>query len=84
MWQDTVIAVCQLAFLPSMLPTLLGKDKPAFSTSIMNAVIVMIITVTFVTLHLWFSVATGIITALIWATLALQKWRIGNTRNKSI
>ncbi len=76
MWQDTVIAIAQLAFLPSMLPTLIGKDKPALSTSIMNSIIVGVITLTFVTLHLWFSVATGTLTVLIWATLAFQKWLI--------
>jgi hypothetical protein len=58
-WQDVVIALCQLAFLPSMLPTLLGKNKPAFSTSVMNAIIVAIIAGTMATLHLWFSVTTG-------------------------
>jgi hypothetical protein len=76
MWQDTVIALCQLAFLPSMLPTLVGKDKPALPTCIMNAIIVSVITLTFVTLGLWFSVVTGTITAGIWAVLAVQKWQI--------
>jgi D-alanyl-lipoteichoic acid acyltransferase DltB (MBOAT superfamily) len=75
MWQDTVIALCQLAFLPSMIPTLLGKDKPALSTSIANAIIVSIITMTFVTLQLWFSVITGTTTASIWAILAVQKYK---------
>lgn len=73
-WQDIVIASCQLAFLPSMLPTIFGRDRPALSTSIMNAVIVAIITLTMSTLHLWFSVVTGIITTLIWLTLAIQKY----------
>lgn len=83
MWQDTVIAICQLAFLPSMLPTLLGSDKPALATSILNAVIVSIIVLTFVTLELWFSVITGFITASIWAILAIQKWRI-DTKKKPV
>lgn len=75
MWQDTVIAVCQLAFFPSMLPTILGKDKPALSTSILNAVIVSIITYCFYTLKLWFSVATGTLTAAIWIVLAIQIYK---------
>lgn len=80
MWQDTVIALCQLAFLPSMLPTLLGEDKPALTTSIMNSVIVCIIVLTFVTLELWFSVITGAITASIWTILAVQKWRMDSKK----
>ena len=75
-WLDIVIAICQLAFLPSVLPTIFGKDKPAISTSIMNAVIVAIITTTMATLHLWFSVITGTLTALIWVVLAIQKNRM--------
>ena len=80
MWQDTVIAIAQLAFLPSMIPTIIGNDKPALSTSIMNAIIVTIIVITFATLELWFSVFTGAITATIWTILAIQKVRID--RNK--
>jgi D-alanyl-lipoteichoic acid acyltransferase DltB (MBOAT superfamily) len=73
MWQDTIIALCQLAFLPSMLPTVFGKDKPAFSTSVMNAVIVAIIATTMATLHLWFSVITSSAIVLVWVILAVQK-----------
>lgn len=73
MWQDTVIAICQLAFLPAMLPTILGKDKPALSTCLMNTVIVGTITVCLATLHLWFATATGTINGLCWLTLAVQK-----------
>jgi type III secretory pathway component EscU len=80
MWQDTVIALCQLAFLPSMLPTLMGKDKPALTTCILNACIVSVIVICFVTLELWFSVITGMLTASIWATLAVQKWRIDSKK----
>jgi len=80
MWQDTVIAVCQLAFVPAMIPTLRGKDKPAFSTSVLNAVIVTIIASTLATLHLWWAVSTALLIALIWVILAVQKYRID--RNK--
>lgn len=79
-WQDIVIAICQLSFLPAMLPTLLGKDKPAFSTSLLNAVIVGIIVGCMLTLGLWFSAATGLITATIWAILAIQKYRINRAK----
>lgn len=80
MWQDTVIALCQLAFLPSMLPSIFGNDKPAFSTSIMNAVIVSVIVVTFVTLRLWFAVATGVMTVILWTILAIQQYKLQKNR----
>lgn len=73
MWQDTVIAICNLAFVPAMLPTILGKDKPALSTSVLNAIIVSIIAFALATLNLWFAFATATIIALIWTILAVQK-----------
>jgi hypothetical protein len=79
MWQDTVIAICQLAFLPAMLPTILGKNKPALSTSLLNMLIVGTIVFALGTLHLWFSVATGLINASAWAILAIQSWRLTKT-----
>ncbi|MCB9822467.1 hypothetical protein H6801_03845 [Candidatus Nomurabacteria bacterium] len=75
-WQDIVIAVCQFAFLPSMLPTILGREKPALSTSIMNFVLVSVITLTLFTLKLWLSVVSGAMIALIWLILAIQQWQI--------
>jgi len=74
-WQDIVIAVCQLLFLPAMWPTLRGKDKPAFATSAANALLVGIITFTLGTLHLWFACITASLMALTWGILALQKLR---------
>ena len=72
-WQDIVIAVCQLAFIPAMLPTVFGKDKPALTTSVMNFIIVMTIATCLASLHLWFAAGTAVPTALIWLTLAIQK-----------
>ncbi|MCA9334237.1 hypothetical protein KC963_04265 [Candidatus Saccharibacteria bacterium] len=82
MWQDTVIAIGQLAFLPSMIPTLFGKDKPAFSTSVMNAIIVSAIVTAMATLHLWFAVVTGLLIVLVWMILAIQM-RPGSKYRKS-
>lgn len=76
MWQDVVLAICQLAFVPAMVPTLLGPDKPALSTSVMNAVIVTTIATTMATLGLWFAVSTAALIALIWAVLAVQKFKL--------
>jgi heme O synthase-like polyprenyltransferase len=76
MWQDTVIALCQLAAVPAMIPSIRGDDKPAFKTSFLNAIIVTIITCTLITLGLWFSAVTASFIAICWIILAVQKWRI--------
>ncbi len=71
-WQDAVIAVCQLTFIPAMMPTVLGKNKPEFSTSVMNFIIVMIISTCLLSLRLWFAWASALPIAVIWLTLAIQ------------
>jgi hypothetical protein len=71
-WQDVVIAVCQLAFIPAMIPTIVGKDKPAFATNLMNLVIVTIIATCFATLQLWFAFGSAVPIAVIWLILTIQ------------
>lgn len=75
-WQDIVIAVCQICFLPAMIPTIKGKNKPAFSTSALNAMLVLIITGCLFSLHLWFASATAAPVAVIWVVLAVQKYNM--------
>jgi hypothetical protein len=74
MWQDTVIAVCQLCFFFAMLPTLLGKSKPPFSTCLMNVILITIITICLGTLGMWFSVVTAALAGLTWFILCFQTY----------
>lgn len=76
MWQDTVIALCQLSFVPALIPTIRGAEKPALTTCIMNAVIVCAIAVTQATLGLWYSVSTSSLTVIAWIVLTVQKLRM--------
>lgn len=71
-WQDVVIAGCQLAFIPAMLPTVFGKEKPALATNLMNFIIVTIIASCLASLHLWFAAGSAVPIALIWLTLTVQ------------
>ena len=80
MWQDTVIALCQLAAVPAMIPSIRGNDKPAFKTSFLNAIIVSIITCMLFSLGLWFSTITASFIAICWSILAIQKWRIDSKK----
>ena len=74
MWQDYVISACIIAFIIALFPMIVGPDKPALKSSVMTAGIQIVLTVTYVTLDLWFSVVTGAILFGCWATLAVQKW----------
>lgn len=59
----------------AIVPSLVGKDKPAFSTSIFTGTILLSFAVSYVTLGMWSSsVSTGVL-AIAWLTLAVQQWR---------
>jgi len=72
MWQDTAVAVCQLAMVPSMIPTIIGDDKPALTTSAMNAIIMTAIAFVQATLGLWLGAATVTLIIAMWTILATQ------------
>jgi hypothetical protein len=75
-WQDLVLAVSQLCFTIALLPTLLSKDKPALTTSLMNGTILLVVALTLSTLALWFAAVTSLTTCVLWFVLAVQKRRL--------
>lgn len=83
MWQDKVIAICQLLFFVAMLPTIFGKDKPPVTTSFMNVTLVAIITISMATLHLWLAVITGTTTATAWLIVGIQKLDLKSAEDES-
>ncbi len=75
-WQDIVISVGQLIFVLALLPSIVGKDKPAVSTSLINGVILAVFTFTFASLELWFSTISSAMISLAWFFLARQKYTL--------
>lgn len=61
-------------FAIALIPTVLGKDKPPISTSIMTSVILIVFAATFVTLDLWFSAISTVAAGSPWFILAIQKY----------
>lgn len=72
-WQDIVIAITQIGFIFSMLPSIRSKDKPALLTSVLNVILVSVIATCLLTLHLWLGTITAFMIAGTWAILAVQK-----------
>ncbi len=54
----------------------MGKDKPAFSTSLMAGTIVLIYAYTYLTLGLFISGIVVGINGLVWSALAFQKYTL--------
>ena len=72
-WQDFVLAAGSLIFSLALIPSLRSSHKPAASTSLITAAVLLIFAVTYMTLSLWFSAVAITINGLCWLTLAVQK-----------
>lgn len=73
MWQDSVIAACQVGAIASLQPILWGNDKPPRTTSFTNFVLASIVSASLATLHLWFSTVTAALIGISWLVIGLQK-----------
>lgn len=74
-WQDLVFSIGNWMFSVALIPTILGKEKPALSTSTVNSVVLFIFGFAFTTLSLWLSAASISLNGILWAILAFQKYR---------
>lgn len=73
LWQDWVLTGGLIIFAFALLPSLFSKDKPALSTSLMTGITLSVFSFVYLTLSLWISAITTIITGVLWLTLAVQK-----------
>lgn len=73
-WQDLVISIGSWIFIFSLLPALMGKDKPPTSTSFPTGVVLLVYAFVYITLHLWLSVVSTAIMAVLWLVLGVQKY----------
>lgn len=72
-WQDLALTVASLIFIIALVPTVLSHDqKPALSTSVMNAAVSTGIAIVYVTLHLWFAAATTALNGILWLVIGIQ------------
>jgi hypothetical protein len=72
-WQDIVIAVGSLIFALALLPSVLSKHKPALWTSAMTGIVLVVFTIAYASLSLWYATVTTSLAALLWIVLAVQK-----------
>jgi len=73
MWQDKVIALCQIGAIVALQFIIWSKEKPSLASSAMNTVFPTIIAFALFTLHLYFSTVTAALIALSWAVISIQK-----------
>jgi len=72
-WQDIVIAIGSLVFAGALLPSIFSQNKPSEWTSALTATVLVVFTISYASLDLWYATATTALTAALWLTLAIQK-----------
>lgn len=75
-WQDLVLTVGQTFFVIALIPSIKGKDKPAFLTSLITVVVLLFFAISYFTLSLWGSMLGALLNSLGWSILAVQKYLI--------
>jgi len=74
-WQDYIFTSGQIVFAFALYFAIKDKSKPPLKTSIPTAAVVTMFAYAFATLSLWVSLASTSVVAVMWWTLAYQKWR---------
>jgi hypothetical protein len=80
--QDLILTVGSVIFLIALLPMLKAKEKPVLKTSVTTGVVLCIFSATYVSLELYFSAVTTLLTGFIWLALAFQRYS-KTSRDKS-
>lgn len=75
MWQDYVITIGLVVFCLSLIPAIRAEHKPPLMTSMPTAFFQYVFLVTFASLELWLSAVGASVLAVLWTTLAVQKYR---------
>ncbi len=84
-WQDVVYAVGQWVFIVALIPSILSKDKPALTSSLLTGLVLLVYAFTLASLNLWISTISTLATSVAWFVLALQKYKLDNrVRGKKI
>ncbi len=82
-WQDWVLGVGQLVLFLALIPSLITKQKPVLSTSIISALVLSSFATTFISLQLWFGGLATTFSALAWYTLAWQRYKQINSKTQN-
>lgn len=72
MWQDKVIALCQVGAIVALQFIIWSKEKPSLTSSVMNTVFPLIVSFCMLTLHFYFAMTTAGIIGLSWGVVTIQ------------
>lgn len=76
-WQDIVLSVGSWVFIAALIPTILGTEKPALSSSVLTGLVLAVFAGVYGSLGLWTSALSAAALSAGWWVLAWQKYRAG-------
>jgi hypothetical protein len=80
-WQDWVFSIGAIVLNISLLPSIFSNDKPAWTTSIITAIVSYVVSAVFFSLNLYLSTVIIFISATLWLILFLQVKLFRKTSN---
>lgn len=72
--QDAMLTIGGLTMAFALVPTVLGKQKPALSTCLMTGSTLAVFAAVYLSLDLLFSAGTTFFSSAIWLVLGVQKY----------
>ena len=69
---NLIFGIGSFLFAVALVPSVLHKQAPARSTSLLTASVLTVFIYAYVTLHFWLSVGTDAATAALWWVLFVQ------------
>lgn len=82
LWQDIVIALCQVGAIVALQFIIWSKDKPSLTSSVMNTIFPLIISYCMFTLGLYFAMTTAAIIGISWGVISVQIVTSKRTSNR--
>ena len=81
-WQDIALATSTLVFNIALLPSVLGKHKPALGTCALTATFLIVNIAAYFTLSLWYAATMASINLCLWVTLLIQVYMRQRAQSK--
>lgn len=79
-WQDIILGVGSWVFLIALLPSVFSKNKPPLFTSVLTGTMLTLFTLVYLSLSLQAAALSTFLVALVWLTLAWQKYTGDRTK----
>lgn len=78
--QDLILTAGSLVLMIALIPSILGKHKPALSTSVSTGIVLVIFAGVYTSLRLWFAAVVTCLSGILWLVLAVQKFIQGGVK----